>query len=448
VNCLRGRHAALGEPSSAESEVDVPKFPIQPAVEDAVAPPPGNPRFESADAVRALAAIGVLVFHVGQVTAANEDRWWGALTARLNAGVPMFFVLSGLLLYRPFVAGRFGVGRSPTIRAYFRRRVLRIVPAYWLALTALAIYPGLVGVFTHRWWTYYFFGQTYSRSTIIAGIPPAWSLSTEVAFYVFLPVFALVVAAAARRFARAEWAALATIATVAIGVRTAVQATGVVPVLPYTLLGTLDWFALGMALAVLSTRAAAGAEPWLLRIAGRSPFLPWTVAISVFLVVSLALGLPRAEHQSGVPNHYSNIAWLEEHILYGIVAFLVVLPVVARTTKQGLPQRFLALRPLKWLGLISYGIFLWHVPLLVLLAQHPAWFSWSPIGRFETRLLSVFAVTVFCAATSYYVVERPLLRLKYRRDQRPGSVEFRGKRGGTLSSTRRGRSAVEGQDPV
>ena len=90
------------------------------------------------------------------------------------------------------------------------------------------------------------------------------------------------------------------------------------------------------------------------------------------------------------PNHYSNIAWLEEHILYGIVAFLVVLPVVARTTKQGVPQRFLALRPLKWLGLISYGIFLWHVPLLVLLAQHPAWFSWSPIGRFETRLLSSF----------------------------------------------------------
>ena len=59
---------------------------------------------------------------------------------------------------------------------------MRIVPAYWLALTILAWWANLRGVFTHDWWRYYLFLQVYSRRTLYGGILPAWTLCIEVTF--------------------------------------------------------------------------------------------------------------------------------------------------------------------------------------------------------------------------------------------------------------------------
>ena len=98
------------------------------AAPDAVAPPPGNPRFPLFDGVRAFAAGTVLVGHVGAITAFHVINPLGAYTARLNMGVAFFFVISGFLLYRPFLAARFAGRPVPRIRDYARRRVLRILP--------------------------------------------------------------------------------------------------------------------------------------------------------------------------------------------------------------------------------------------------------------------------------------------------------------------------------
>ena len=78
----------------------------------------------------------------------------------------LFFAISGFLLYRPWVAAP-----RPAPRRYARRRALRILPAYWLALTLLAIFPGIVGVFTGDWWRYYLFLQLYSADTAQPGHP-------------------------------------------------------------------------------------------------------------------------------------------------------------------------------------------------------------------------------------------------------------------------------------
>src|SRR3954466_7787357 len=90
-------------------------------------------------------------------------------------------------------------------------RALRIVPAYWLALTVLALAPGLPDVFTGRWWVYYGLLQAYDPSWFDKGIVNAWSLSTEVAFYALLPVYAWVAPRVARGV-RTELALLALLA--------------------------------------------------------------------------------------------------------------------------------------------------------------------------------------------------------------------------------------------
>ncbi|MEA2495606.1 MAG: hypothetical protein QOJ29_3517, partial [Thermoleophilaceae bacterium] len=103
----------------------------------------------------------MLLTHTAFLSGANMFGSYGHFTARLDVGVTVFFVISGFLLYRPFVAARIEGRRAPRVRDYARRRVLRIFPAYWLALTVLAIWPGLVGVWSGYWWAYYALIQNY-----------------------------------------------------------------------------------------------------------------------------------------------------------------------------------------------------------------------------------------------------------------------------------------------
>ncbi len=96
------------------------------------------------------------------------------------------------------------------------------------------------------------------------------------------------------------------------------------------------------------------------------------------------------------------------HLAFGAIAALLLLPAVFGDRSGGLPRRFLAHPVVAWLGLISYGIFLWHY----VVSRHLG-------GRANLDpvllLITTLAITIPCAAASYYLVERPLLRLKYRR---------------------------------
>ena len=76
-------------------------------------------------------------------------------------------------------------------------------------------------------------------------------------------------------------------------------------------------------------------------------------------------------------------------------------------------------RVLAWLGLISYGIFLWHHPIVGRVRRRP---GLGPTGASLGITLATFAIAVVCATLSYYLVERPLLRFKYRSPKRRDAV--------------------------
>jgi peptidoglycan/LPS O-acetylase OafA/YrhL len=369
------------------------------------------------DSLRAIAALSVLVTHTGFLSGANQSTWYGDYTARLDIGVTIFFLLSGFLLYRPFVSARFGERGRPRIRDYTRRRLLRILPAYWLALSVLAFWPGLQQMWEPHDWVYYGLVQVYFPDWMPGGILPAWSLAVEIAFYAALP---LVVLLMERPFMgrtrgakiRSELAMMAVLALAAIVFRVIVR-TGDPGVpdsnLYFTLLGNFDWFVLGMGLALASV-LTAGMErpPAPVRLVERWPSLAWLAAAVLFWAIATQMGIT-----AEFPQVYTNAEWLWEHLFYGAIAFLLLLPAVFGDSLGGIPRAILRNRVLAWLGLISYGIFLWHHPLVGEMAKRD-WGSW----RFLGMTVSTFAIAVVCAALSYYLFERPLLRFKYRSSER------------------------------
>lgn len=384
-------------------------------VDDALRPPPGNPRFPLLDAMRAVAALSIVVTHASGVSTFNTVNPLGAYTARLNFGVTIFFLLSGFLLYRPFVAARRD-GRPPiTPRAFMRRRVLRIVPAYWVALGLLAIYPGLLG-FSEHWWRFFTFTQIYWSASTVQGIGPAWTLAIEASFYVILPFLAVAIARL-RPGVRGELALLAAIAIAVIAFRWAIQ-EWTPPfsgwrVLHNTLLSYLDWFAYGMMLAVVSV-ATHGREAGsaVLRTIVRRPWLPWLAAAVVFWFVATRLGLSRGFYVT-----YTQVNFLGEHVGYALTAALLLTPAIFGDWAGGWPRRLLATSWMGWLGLVSYGIFLWHSTIMLEINRHGAQ-GWLPFSGFLSLLLATLAIVIPIAAASYYLIERPALRLKDPRRRR------------------------------
>jgi peptidoglycan/LPS O-acetylase OafA/YrhL len=384
--------------------------PVAERVEPVVAPPPGNPRFPHVDGLRAIAALSVLAYHTAYSSGAT-GAWYGSFAGRLELGVALFFAISGFLLYRPFFAALYAGAPRIRTRDYMRRRVLRIVPAYWLALTALAIYPGLPGLFGGEWWVYYGFGQIYQLGTFVNGIPQAWTLCVEATFYLVLPLYALALRGlchgrSTRTIVTVEIGLLALLALASLAFRMAAIASG--PTAAFTWLpGMFGWFAPGMALAVASVVLAERRRPWApVTALAAHPGLVWLAAGVAFVVLGLTVSAPLP-----TGTIYSEGESFRIYVLSALIAVLLLLPAVAGAERGGWPRRLLMLPSLVWLGLISYGIYLWHHTLMSWLVDQGAT-EWVPGSGFLVLTALTLALTLVCAGASYYVVERPILRFK------------------------------------
>jgi peptidoglycan/LPS O-acetylase OafA/YrhL len=350
----------------------------------------------------------VLAVHASEFSGAEQARWWGPLADRLAISVPVFFVVSGFVLYRPFLAGQAGLAPAPKLGRYARGRVLRIVPAYWVAMTLLAVYPGLPGVFSGDWWRYYGFLQIYDLHTEPLGLPPAWTLGVEVTFYLALPLLALL--AARRPLGRPSACRTHVVGLVAlILASTAFRVWGMeaepastATIWPPALIG---WFAGGMLLATLSVaRQAAGHRP---DEGHGGPLAATACWVGAGLAtVGLAYLLPRQLFPPTEPA----VRFAFENLSYIAIATLFVAPAVGVVGRGGLPGRVLGLRAVRLVGVISYGIYLWHYPIIQTLHDH----GLGDSGTLSTLELSAAALALASAtaALSYVLVERPALRLR------------------------------------
>ncbi len=342
----------------------------------------------------------------------------GTFLLRMDVGVAIFFVISGFLLYRPFVAARFDARPGPAILSYGRRRFLRIAPAYWLTLTAVLLIPGIKGLHDTplnpgRVFSHYALIHTYNPSFGLMPVQQAWTLVTEVAFYAMLPLYAALMTrfrGSQQRLFQHELIGIATLCAIALTFRASVliamSQSELRGFMNLWLPARLDHFAFGMLLAVISVRhrqrtsePAWASSKWL-------PTASWTLCAITFVGVSIALdsGDPVTQWRlSGAREWWLLLSW-------GVIGVTAVIPGVFGAQDQGKIRSVLQLKPLAWLGTISYGIYLWHEAALdayLRLVDRPAFGSeMLPTTAF------MIAASILISAASYYLVERPAMSLK------------------------------------
>lgn len=401
-------------------------------------PPSGHPRFPLLDPLRAVAAISVLLIHVAIVSGGFEP-WYKRVLGHLDIGVPFFFLLSGFLLYRPMLASRVSALPAQRLRDYGRNRFFRIFPLYWFILTFTAIVPGMYGAFTENWWVYYGLLQNYPIYTaegecavtyFRCGIPPSWTLAVEVFFYFLLPFFALGMAWLGRKFGvlresgsrrfftrwvTLEVAVLGLLIAISFWIQSSPPDGGLHEWLFFSPIGRAWWFGLGMALAVVSVRAAqTGTLPALARQARDHSGWFWLAAGGLYLIGTYWL----FESGPALAVPFGNSSqYLSQYFFFGVVSLLILAPAVFSDFRRGIANRVLAHPILIRLGLISYGIFLWHYPVMAWLSDRGV-LDWIPGARFTTLAITTFLLTVLLSELTHRLIERPLMRWSRSRSKR------------------------------
>ena len=316
-------------------------------------------RVPSLTGVRALAAMLVVATHAAYTTGKYTHGFVGLVYSRMEIGVPIFFVLSGYLLFGPWVRAAASGAASPSLTRYAWHRVRRIMPAYLVTvLLAYAIYhfrdggpnPG------HTWWGLFrnltltqIYTDNYAFALLHQGLTQMWSLAVEVAFYVALPVLAwlLMVLLCRRRWRPVLLlAGLGGLALLSLGWIVLVHTTDFLPDgAKLWLPGYLIWFLGGMMLTVLSAMGV--------RVYG---FLAVPLAAICYLIACTPIAGEPQTSPTGMAQALVKMAF------YAVIATLVVAPLALGD--RGSYARLLASRPMVWLGEISYEIFLVHLVLM------------------------------------------------------------------------------------
>lgn len=388
------------------------------------------------EGLRGIAAVTVLVGHVQAHLAADvalSHPVSRLLSLALN-GLTLFFTLSGFLLYRPFAAAIVAGTRTPALGTYAVNRALRIYPVYIVILLLVSLLLGVaytssvargqsvegaeqnVGFLTDpgRLLLNLTMLQTLLPDTLKTGIGPSWSLTVELVFYVVMPGLALVAFAVARRWrstaarvAAALVPALLLLGMGIIGSRIQESYADGQPtqdafylewganwhaVLARSFLVHADLFAFGMVAAVALVLVERGLVP---RLAVQG--LRVTAVGAVLVGVYCADRMPLKD------------TWWA--FACGALLLLVTLP-TARGHHSWL-SRGLELLPLRFTGLISYSMYLWHVPVIWLLERSDLVLGQSTAGL-AGNVVIVLVVTMVLSTMTYFGVERPSMAWRSR----------------------------------
>lgn len=348
--------------------------------------------------LRAVALVMVIGTHAAFGTGHGDDGYLGALLSRLEIGVAVFFVVSGYLLFRPWVEAAADGTAPPQWRRYAERRIRRIAPAYLLTVIVVYLWyellpvpgnPGhdWVGLLRHLTLTQIYTGD-FLLTFLHQGLTQTWSLAVEVSFYAVLPFLAhwlLTVVCRRRWRPRLLLSVLGLLAATTPVFVLVVSATDWLPTSAGMWLpANLMWFVAGMALAVLRV-LGVNCYGWLA--------LP--VAAASYLIVATPIaGSPTVGAAVWQP--------VAKVVLYGIIATLVVAPLVLGP--DAIYARLLGSRPLVTLGAISYEMFLLHVVVMDI-AMHLL--RWHPFTGSVTVLAVLTTALTVPAASWLHRLTRP-----------------------------------------
>jgi acetyltransferase len=357
------------------------------------------------DGLRAVAALSVVCFHVWlyrfpDPTRVRRAGLFDDVMSDLRLGLILFFVLSGYLLYRAFARAALRGGEPVDLRRYARRRAARILPAYYLAM---------IGTFVLLWGArgtpgvrlpdgadlalFAVFAQNFSTHTILKFNPVTWTLCLEVFFYALLPLIGL----AAYRFgpgdARRQRCILTGLLAFGLAWNAGAYVFGGNMLATKALPAYLPYFALGMLLALwVESRAA--------RMSGR----PNLGALCTCALVLAGIGgvVGNAVWHSSPAADAAPIVTATLQNLPAGAGFTALLAAVV--CGRGAATGWIHSRPLASVGLVSYGLYLWHVPLMLFgvrlnLLPH----------AFLPRLAAVLVPALIAGALSWQLVERRAL---------------------------------------
>ncbi|MBV8787082.1 MAG: acyltransferase [Mycobacterium sp.] len=313
-------------------------------------------RVASLTGVRAVAALLVVGTHAAYSTGKYTHGYWGLVGSRMEIGVPIFFVLSGFLLFRPWLKSAITEGPPPSLSRYAWHRVRRIMPAYVITvLFAYVLYhfrnagpnPG------HSWYGLFrnltltqIYCNGYLGKYLHQGLTQMWSLAVEASFYLLLPLlsYVLLVLVCRRRWQpRLLLGTLAGLTLISPVWLVFVHIDHWFPDGARLWLPTyLAWFLAGMILAVLQAMGVRGYA---------------FVAIPLATVCYFIVATPIAGAPTTSPASVTEA--VVKTCFYAVIAALAVAPLALGD--DGWYSRMLASRPMVWLGEISYEIFLIHL---------------------------------------------------------------------------------------
>lgn len=391
------------------------------------------------DGIRAIAVIFVLLEHTWVLSgtpAVSVINLFGGKPIQIApylgtmyVGVDLFFVLSGFLLAQYWLRADFEHRPRPSIRPYFRHRFFRIIPAYYVCLVVVLLFltPYLIpsqfvysklGAFifsAHLTFTQYLFPISASDYSVDGSM---WTLTMEMIFYLVLP-WAVIL------FLRNRW--LIT--------------------LPALTLCTLGWLylsrhSLGALVAYdVSTVSQYGVNEAVIRSFLSRQFPAFFVNFGLGMVVANLYWQFKTKAAAYRILKYLTVQWMGT--LYFLIGCGIVIYSMNRLALQAGPigyylkniavaagfalilagviagstwlQTIFSLAPLRFIGIIGYSVFLWHMPLIYLFNKYPGIAAMPPERRFPTVLICTVISSLLLGTLSYLTVEKPFILLGRRR---------------------------------
>jgi peptidoglycan/LPS O-acetylase OafA/YrhL len=336
------------------------------------------------EGLRGIAILLVVVFHA----------WWLPLNGGF-VGVDVFFVISGFVITGLLLRERAGTGHT-NLLTFYARRVRRIVPMAVLVIVASLVATHLLLTHTDtqlvqgddRWALVFLANIRISHAFPVivwptrppSPIQPYWSLAIEEQFYLLYPGLFLLVAGIPRWSLRAKLAVVLTAVVIASFVYSVVSTSSANSLVPYYEFTTRAW---ELALGAL---VALGTGYW-----RRLPSLP------AALMTWIGLGgilLAAFTYKMGHPLYPGSAVALP------VVSAALVIAGGTAAPKLG-AGAFLGLAPVRWLGRLSFSLYLWHFPLLSIASQR-----WPDPTL--ARQFSLCGVALVLSALTYYLIENPI----------------------------------------